>query len=379
MALSDSFLQHFCTLKDPRLTTHRNKRHLLLEILALTILAVLCGAESWVDVEHFGRAKKDWLKTFLELPGGIPSHDTIGRVFALLAPEQLQHCFIAWINSLIMAKEGEIVAIDGKTLRRSHDKSRSRRALHMMSAWAVKQRVVLGQIRKESDSNEAEAIPQLLEILDLKGTTVTIDAAGCYKNIAQRIISQEADYVLALKANQGKLYDTVNDLFTYAQQNHFKHIAHEHWEEMEKDHGRIETRRYDLIEQGEDPRYPNGIRWPGLKGVGRVTSTRQIGDQITEEVRFFITSFGQNIQRFAEAVRGHWNVEIQLHWSLDVSFQEDLCRVRVGHSAENFAVIRRIALNMLKSERSAKIGIAAKRKKAGWDESYLTQVVATLG
>lgn len=322
MALSESFQKHFAALEDPRLATHRNKRHLLADILALTILAVLCGAESWVDVEHFGRAKKNWLKTFLTLPSGIPSHDTIGRVFALLIPEQLQHCFVAWINSLITTKEGEIIAIDGKTLRRSHDKNRSHRALHMISAWAVKQRLVLGQIRKESDSNETEAIPRLLEVLDLKGATVTIDAAGCHKHISKKIIHKEADYVLALKANQGKLYDTVKDLFTHAQHNHFKHVTHEYCEEVEKDHGRIETRRYYLIGPGEDSRYLNDSCWPGLKGIGMVIGTRQIGDHITQEARFFITSFANNIQRFAEAVRSHWHIEIHLHWSLDVCFQE---------------------------------------------------------
>lgn len=379
MALSKSFLSHFSVLEDPRLESHRNKRHQLSDILVLTILAVICGAESWVDVEHFGQSKKRWLKKFLELPNGIPSHDTIGRVFILLNAEQLQTCFLSWINSLISVEAGEVVAIDGKTLRNSYDRDGSHRALHMISAWAVNNRVVLGQMRTEDKSNEITAIPKLLDMLELKGATVTIDAMGCQTKIAKKIISKKADYVLSLKGNQGHIHDAVKDLFTYAVANDFKRVTHHYFEEIEKDHGRIETRRYWLIEQGEDERKENGVCWPGLKGVGMSAYTREIGDEITTELGFYLSSFGDDVKRFANAARSHWNVEINLHWSLDVSFHEDLCRVRKGEAPQNFAIIRHIALNMLKSETSSKVGISSKRKKAGWDKRYLAKVLEKLG
>lgn len=376
MALSKLFLEHFTILEDPRRETHRNKQHLLSDILVLTILGVICGAESWVDIENFGKSKEDWLKTFLALSNGIPSHDTIGRVFSLLDATQFQSCFLSWMNSLVSIEGGEIVAIDGKSLRRSYDKRRGHRALHLISAWAVKNRVVLGQMKTADHSNEITAIPKLLEMLDIEGATVTIDAAGCQTKIAEKIIERKADYVLSLKGNQGHIHDAVKDLFTHAANNNFKRVTHHYFEEIEKDHGRLETRRYWLIEQGQGDR--NGLCWPGLKGVGMASYTRQIGEQTSTDLRFYLTSFGDDAKRFAQAARGHWNVEINLHWSLDVSFHEDLCRVRKGNAAENFAVIRRIALNLLKSETSSKVGIAVKRKKAGWDNGYLAKVLSAL-
>ena len=376
MSLSETFLMHFAELDDPRLDHHRNKRHLLSDILVLTILAVICGADSWVDVENFGHSKEVWLKTFLKLPHGIPSHDTIGRLFSLLDPKQLQNCFLSWINSLVSTHEGEIIAIDGKALRNSYNRRGSRGALHMISAWAVNNRLVLGQLKTKEKSNEITAIPQLLEMLDIKGATVTLDAMGCQKEIAEKIIGKGADYVLSLKGNQGTLHDAVKDLFTYALSNDFKRVNHTYYEEIEKDHGRIEKRRYWLAHNRQDSEHQTSMRWPGLKGLGMVSYTCQIGDDVRTDYRFYLVSFCDDAKRFAQAARGHWNIEINLHWSLDVSFHEDLCRVRTGHAAENFAVIRHIALNMLKHESSAKVGIATKRKKAGWDHRYLAKILA---
>jgi len=377
MELSESFLIHFTELEDPRIDNHRNKRHLLSDILVLTILAVICGAETWVDVENFGHAKEEWLRTFLNLPHSIPSHDTIGRLFSLMDPKQLQACFLSWVNSLVKTQEGEIIAIDGKTLRNSYDRGGSRGALHMVSAWAVNSRLVLGQLKTEDKSNEITAIPQLLDMLDIKGATVTLDAMGCQKNIAEKIINKGAEYVLSLKGNQGTLHDVVKELFAYGINNNFKRVNHTYYEETEKDHGRIETRQYWLVSDINNADYQTSVQWPGLKGIGMACYTRQIDNDISKDYRFYLVSFCDDAKRFAQAARGHWNIEINLHWSLDVSFHEDLCRVRTGHAAENFAVVRHIVLNMLKAETSLKAGIATKRKRVGWDNRYLAKVLTS--
>jgi predicted transposase YbfD/YdcC len=314
------------------------------------------------------------LATFLELPHGIPSHDTIGRLFSLLDPKQLQACFLSWVNSLVSVHEGEIIAIDGKTLRNSHDRSKSRQAIHMISAWAVNNRLVLGQLKTEDKSNEITAIPELLNMLEIKGATITLDAMGCQKEIAAQILAKEADYVMALKGNQGNLHDDVKEFFVRALHHNFKHIKHDYHENIDGDHGRVETRRYWLISRQHD--LASMSQWPGLKGIGMVSYTREIGEQIQTETRFYLTSFMEDAKRFALSVRNHWQIEINLHWSLDVSFHEDLCRVRSGHAAENFAVIRHIALNLLKNEKTSKVGIATKRKRSGWDERYLAKVLA---
>lgn len=273
------------------------------DILVLTILAVICGADSWVDVESFGHSKEEWLKTFLLLPNGIPSHDTIGRLFSLLDAKQLQRCFVSWVNSLVASREGEIVGIDGKTLRRSGKLDKSKAALHLISAWAVNNRLVLGQLKSEHKANEVLDIPKLIDMLDIKGTPVTIDAAGCKKAIAEKIIKKGADYILSLKGNSGKLHAAVRDLYVYA----FK---------IEKDHGRIEKRSYGLINK------PNGFSektsesWPGLKGLGMSTYTHEKNGEVITEERFYLLSFGGDAKRFARVARSHWNIEINLHWSL---------------------------------------------------------------
>jgi predicted transposase YbfD/YdcC len=373
-SLSACFLKYFENLDDPRTKNDHNKRHSLTDILVLTILAVICGAESWVAVEEFGDSKEEWLRTFLELRCGIPSHDTIGNLFARLSPEVLQESFLAWIRSLVEISNGEIVAIDGKTLRRSYDTSKNRRAIHMVSAWACSNKLILGQQKVDEKSNEITAIPELLKMIDVKGCTITIDAMGTQKEIAKLIIQQEADYVLALKGNQGIAHMVVEDYFENALKKDFLGTKFDYYEETNKDHGRIEIRRYWII---SDLHWLYDRKlWAGLKSVGMVQSTRIIQDRESHETRFFLLSFGNDARRFGQAVRNHWGVE-SLHWYLDVSFNEDDCRVRKGNASENFSIIRRIALNLLKKETSRKVGIQVKRKKSGWDNQYLLKVLSS--
>jgi len=245
----------------------------------------------------------------------------------------------------------------------------------MVNAWAVKNRLVLGQVKTEAKSNEITAIPKLLDMIDVSNSIVTIDAMGCQKKIAQKIIDKKAGYVLGLKGNQGTLYDEVQDLFVYAKANEFRRVKHEYYEEFDKDHGRLETRRYWLISP-KNSKLSANLRWPGLQGVGVTYCQREVNGKTSKEYRYYLVSFAENVKRFARAARGHWNVEINLHWSLDVSFSEDYCRSRTGHSAENFAILRAIALNLLKQENSKKGGISVKRKRAGWDHQYLRKVLA---
>ena len=375
--LSSSFLDHFQSLEDPRSKNHRNKLHKLEDMLVITILASICSADNWVDIVEFGKSKMPWLKTFLELPHGIPSHDTFSRIFSLLNPAQLQSCFLSWTESIYKKTNNEIIAIDGKTLRRSYDKEGTKGAIHMVSAWAVHNKMVLSQVKTDDHSNEITAIPKLIDALDLKGTTVTIDAMGCQQSIAEKIISNEADYVLSLKGNQGNLYESVRELFLHGLENNFKRVQHNYYEDITKDHGRLEVRKYWLINKNEESEATADLVWPGLKSVGMSECSRYIKGKESTEYRFYLLSFTEDAQRFSEAARGHWNVEVNLHWSLDVSFNEDQNRSRIDNSAENLAVIRHIALNALKKEKS-KIGISAKRKKAGWSNSYLRKILGCL-
>ena len=373
MQLSETFLHHFKHLEDPRLPTH-NLRHNLEDILVITILGAICGADNWVEICEFGRAKEDWLSTFLELPNGIPSHDTFGRVFALLDSEQLDCCFMSWIRSLSIDIKGEVIAIDGKTLRGSGNRRQGQRPLHLVSAWASERGLMLGQIQTEEKSNEITAIPQLLKMLDLKGSTVTLDAMGCQTSIAQGIIDKEANYVLNLKDNQPKLHEMVKAIFDMGRSRQYKKMLHRRKVEKNHDHGRIETRRYTLISAREPAVFQ--LRWPGLRGVGLLEVTRTTNNQVERSKRYFLTSFPyENIDDFMRAVRKHWAIEIALHWSLDVSFREDLNQAYKGQSAKNLATVRRIALNLLKHEKSNKRGISCRRKKAGWDHRYLMKIL----
>ncbi|MEL6381003.1 MAG: ISAs1 family transposase [Cyanobacteria bacterium J06626_18] len=370
---SCSLLKHFASLEDPRveyLVEHR-----LLDIIALTICAVICGADSWVEIEAYGHSKADWLRSFLALPSGIPSHDTISRLFALLEPAPLQSCFANWVKSIAEVSDGEGVAIDGKCVRRSYDTGKGQGAIHMVSAWASENRLVLGQVKVDSKSNEITAIPKLLEVLDLKGCIVTIDAMSTQTAIAQQIVEQEADYILSLKGNQGDLHQDVEQLFDWAIKTQFKDIPHEYHQTLDKGHGRLEIRRHYLL--GSVEHLLNAERWKGLKRVGMIESERRInGQPTTLERRYYLLSLEGDVHRFANAVRSHWGIENQLHWCLDVAFDEDQSRIRTGHVPENMTLMRKIALNLLAKESSVKVGKKAKRLKAGWDNDYLLKVLA---
>ena len=373
MARTVSLRECFADLRDPR--REHQRFHNLWDIIAITICAVIGGADCWPDVELYGNCKFDWLQTFLELPYGIPSHDTFGRVFSLLDPLAFQDGFLKWIQALVDASDGRVIAIDGKTLRHSFDNSKGKGALHLVGAWATHNHLLLGQQAVDSKSNEITAIPKLLNILDITGAIVTIDAMGCQKNIAQQIQERGGDYVLALKENQETLHQDVRQLFLAGLENDFAGLEHHAWETTEKGHGRVETRQYHVVAVPPELASRHAD-WAGLRTLGMVFSVRQVGaGDPTAETRFYIGSIPPRVKKFAGAVRGHWSIENNLHWVLDVAFHEDASRLRSDHGPENLALLRRLAASLLQKDKTLKVGVAAKRKKAGWDEDYLLQVL----
>lgn len=364
--------EHFSGLDDPR--AQHSIEHLLLDIVIVTICAVICGADTWVEIENYGLAKQEWLETFLDLPNGIPSHDTFERMFARLRPDQLQQCFLNWVQAVFNITDGQLISLDGKTLRGSYECGGKQGMIHMVSAWASQNRLVLGQRKVNEKSNEITALPELLKVLDLNGAVVSIDAMGCQTKIAAQIVSQQGDYVLALKANQGLLHQDVQQLFEHAHNQNFRDIEHDFYQTQEQGHGRQEIRRYWVM--GKTEYLIGAENWAKLTTIGCVESQRQVGDTITSEKRYYLLSLPLDATGFATAVRGHWGIENQLHWVLDVGFREDQSRATQGYCAENLAVIRHLALNLLSQEKSAKGGTRAKRLKAGWDDQYLTKILS---
>ena len=359
-------------IKDPRM--ERKKLHSLKDILVIAVCATICGADNWEDIAEFGKAKQKWFASFLELENGIPSHDTFRRVFILLDNIELKTLFVDWISSVVSLSKGTLVNIDGKNLCGSKEPNKNKKALNVVSAWASEQSVVLGQVRCEEKSNEITAIPELLKILDLKGCIVTIDAIGCQTEIVKEIVEKEADYVISLKGNQGNLHREIKDYLDWAERIGFKEIKYDYVETLEKGHGRIEQRRCWVTE--EIDWLPEKEKWKNLKSVVMVEAIREvIGGKKTVERRYFISSLEANAELALRCVRGHWAIENNLHWCLDIGFREDANQVREAKSAENLATLRHIGINLLKQEKSCKRGIEGKRKKAGWDENYLLKVL----
>ncbi len=364
------FTISFSDLEDPRITGRT--AHSLIEIIGLAICSVICGADTWTEIELFCKLKIDWFKKFFQLKNGIPSHDTFGRVFSLINADEFRKCFNLWISSVNKIIQDEIIAIDGKTLRRSFDKVNGKSAIHMVSAWASNAGMVLGQIKVDDKSNEITAIPKLLDLLVTKNCIVTIDAMGCQKNIAAKIIEKKSDYVLALKGNQGNLHNDIKLFFDDCLNRNFKDISNSYYETFDKDHGRIEKRKYWITKEINWINDKN--EWKGLKSIGiGISEVEEKGLKRTE-TRYFITSLDENAEKFGDAVRKHWKIETSLHWVLDIAFREDENRVRTDFAPENFAVIRHLALDIIKQDKS-KGSIRCKRLKAGWDNNFLENLL----
>jgi predicted transposase YbfD/YdcC len=361
---------HFMGLTEPR----RGKvTHPLLTIVTIAVCAVICGADDFVAIAHFGRLKRKWLEKFLDLTNGIPSHDRFNQVLAAIRPAEFEKCLLSWISALHEITDGQLIAIDGKTLRRSYDRASGKSAIHMVSAWASANHISLGQVVVDEKSNEITAIPKLLEMLEIKGSLVTIDAMGCQVAIAQKIVNQEANYVLAVKGNQPTLHDGVVTHFAVhlADSNVFK--GRDFHRTTEQAHGRKTEREYFVCAVPDD--LPDRSRWPQLRAIGMTVNHTIRDGQETIEGRYYILSRKLTAKQFGAAVRGHWSVENNLHWQLDVTFREDECRIRLGHADTNFSLLRRAALSLLKNEQTAKIGVKNKRLSAALDENYLLKVL----
>jgi predicted transposase YbfD/YdcC len=362
--------EHFAELTDPR---RRKVTYPLINIVVIAVCAVICGADDFVAIAAFGETKRNWFARFLDLKGGIPSHDRFNAILGAIKPEEFEQCLLSWITALHEIMKGQVVAIDGKTLRRSYDAATSKSAIHMVSAWATANQISLGQVVVDEKSNEITAIPKLLKMLEISGCLVTIDAMGCQTEIARNIVDAGADYVLHVKGNQPTLQQGIEAFFTDHLEDDFARTQVRRYETMEKGHGREETRSYLVCPVPEN--LPDRDRWFSLKAIGVAISTVQRDGKECNEMRCYILSKYLSGRRFAEAVRGHWGIENRLHWQLDVTFQEDQCRIRKGHADTNFSILRRTALSMLKNESSVKVGVKNKRLTAAWDDTYLEKVL----
>jgi len=366
---------YFSDLEDPRV--ERTKQHKLIDIITIAICAVICGADNWVSIETYGQAKHQWLQQFLELPNGIPSHDTFARLFARIDPQQFQSCFLSWVKSVNKITEGEVIAIDGKTLRHSYDQGADKGAIHMVSAWATASRLVLGQRQVDQKSNEITAIPELIKILDISGCIVTIDAMGCQKDIVKLISEKEGDYLITLKKNQSNLYKNVEQLFGEAIATGFEGCNKSDYSTREESHGREEIRHYLMLSDIAQKIDPNQ-KWANLKSIGMVESVRSVNGKTTVETRYYISSLALDAELLGQSVRSHWGIENSLHWVLDVALKEDDCRIRKDNAPQNFAVLRHIAVNLLGKENTKKLGIKNKQFLAAMDNNYLTKVLAAM-
>ena len=365
--------EHFSEIKDPRID--RKKLHQLIDIITITLCAVIAGAETWSDIELFGQCKYNWFKSFLELPNGIPSHDTFNRVFTRLDPKQLEKCFEDWVKSIKNLLSSEQIAIDGKTLRHSYDNNSEQKPIIMVSAWARESGLVLAQRKVDKKSNEITAVPELLKALELSGAIVTLDAMGCQTKIVNQIINQKADYLITLKKNQGGLYKRVDELFQLALSQDKINSESSNYSVFESGHGRTENRNYHVLNNVSEI-VDEKQKWSNLNSVVRVEYLRQLKNGKTKlETRYFITSLSQSAEKLADYIRGHWSVENQLHWVLDVNFNEDDSRIKKDNAPENLAVIRHIALNILKKDKNSKYSFKGKRNKAGWDDDYLLHLL----
>ncbi len=360
---------HFAELKDPRVEGKNS--HLLIDIIVMAICGVISGASGWEQIEIFAKSKHKWFGTFLDLPNGIPGHDTFRRVLSRLNAKKFQKCFISWMQSVSENLDGKVVAIDGKKVRRSYDSGSQKAAIHMVSAWASENRVVLGQVKTEEKSNEINAIPELLKLLEIKGCIVTIDAMGCQKKIANQIIEQGGDYVLGLKGNQSALLNAVEDVFAQADVETLNSDRFDFYETEDKGHGRKEVRTYFTTDATD---LPMAAQWPGIKSIGIVISDREENGKHSTDWRYYISSLENDAERFAKAIRSHWGIENSLHYVLDVTFREDECRIRKDNGAENFSVLRHIARNLLGQEKT-KMSVRQKQFRAACDTDFLAKVL----
>jgi predicted transposase YbfD/YdcC len=370
MSGSARIRDHFASLTDPR---RRKVVYPLIDLITIALCAVVAGADDFVAIAEFGRKRRKWLSQFLDLSRGVPSHDRFNAIFAAIKPAEFQACLLSWITALHEVSGGQVVAIDGKTLRRSFDKADAKSAIHMVSAWATANHISLGQVVVDQKSNEITAIPKLLELLEIAGTLVTIDAMGCQVEIAEKIVAAEADYLLAVKGNQPTLHAGILDFFVGHMEDDFARVKVSRHETTEKGHGRIEHRTYLICDAPEG--LPDRGRWKGLERIAIAISDTTRGGKPSDDVRCYITSKRLNARSFGAAVRGHWSIENCCHWSLDVTFGEDQSRIRRGYADANFSILRRTALSLLKNNQDLKVGIKNKRLAAAWDDSYLEQVL----